>query len=370
MSQSITKLQGTAIVLMAISPTAMLVVPKNVMNVVEQDAWMSLVLSIAVAAVAAWGLGSFASQAIGGVPYQRWLRGKAGRWVATLGGGLLAAYYYSIASVALHEFISFVSAEVLEYTPKTVLKGVVVLVLMFMAAQGIEATARICVLAMLAMAPLMLLAFVLLLGEMDWHQLLPIADHSWHSVALGGIVPFGWFSESAIILLIAPYMIRQKDAVGSAVNGVLISGSMLLFTVLQSLLVFGPRLVRSMDYAPFELFALIEVGNFFERVEVLFIVFWMATVFLKLGLFFQGAVHLLETTLRMPFRRMPLLAGIGLLLWLDSSTSWPRDMNETLTTSVTTALLFGCNLLLPLLLAALCRLHGRVERSGGDGANE
>ena len=348
-----------------ILPTAVLILPKTVMNSVAQDAWISLLVSTLGGVIVAFALGRFAARSKGGVPFQKGLSESTGRVLAALAGLALAAYYFSIASIALHEFITFISAEMLEYTPKIVLKGATVLVLMYIAARGIEPIARISVLLMLTSIPLLALSVLLTLSKMTWRQIEPVGEHSWTSIALGGVTPLGWFSEVAIVLLIAPYMTRPKEAAKGAVWGVLLTGAELIVMVLQSLFVFGPNLVRSMEYSMVDLVGLIEVGNFVERVEVFFITFWMSTVFLKLGIFLFGAIHLLETTLKMPFNRSPLLLGVGLLLWADTSYNWPHDMNQDLTTGITTAMLLVCNLLFPLALAVLGRLMGASKQAEG-----
>ncbi|MBB6637420.1 endospore germination permease [Cohnella thailandensis] len=368
MTQTVTKLQCAALVMTTILPTAVLILPKTVMNSVAQDAWISLLVSTLGGVVAAFALGRFAAGTKGGVPFQKGLGESTGRVLAALAGLALAAYYFSIASTALHEFITFISAEMLEYTPKIVLKGAAVLVLMYIAAKGIEPIARISVLLMLTSFPLLALSVLLTISKMTWRQIEPVGEHSWTTIALGGVTPLGWFSEVAIVLLVAPYMIRPKEAVKGAVWGVLLTGTELIVMVLQSLFVFGPNLVRSMEYSMVDLVGLIEVGNFVERVEVFFITFWMSTVFLKLGIFLFGTIHLLETTLKLPFDRSPLLLGVGLLLWADTSYNWPHDMNQDLTTGITTAMLLVCNLLFPLALAVLGRLM-RANKQAEGGAD-
>ncbi|RUS46766.1 endospore germination permease [Cohnella sp. AR92] len=365
MTPSLTKAQCTALVVMVISPTALLIVPKTVMGYVAQDAWISLILSACAAFIAAWMLGRFAAEAKSGVPFPKWLNESSVRYLSPVAGLLLAAYYYSVASTSLHEFTTFISVEVLGTTPKIVLKGVAVLVLMYAAAKGIAPIARISFLVLAASGPLFLLSTLLLLNIMNWHKILPIADHAWNRILLGGITPLGWFSEVAIVLLLAPHMLRPKEVTSSAVWGVALVGIELTVTVLQALFVFGPNLVQSMEYSSFELVGLIEVGNFIERVEAFFFAFWMMTAFLKLSLFFYGAIHLLETTLKLPFSRSPLLVAMGMLLWLDTAFSWPHDMNQDLTTNTNTVVLLVFNLALPIALAALYWLAGGTKPSKG-----
>lgn len=368
MSRNLTFYQCASMIMMIIAPTAFLIVPTAVLNYASQDAWMSVLLSTAAAALLMAFLGVFARSNREGVPFIDWLAGRIGRPAAAAVGLALAVHYFATTSKALHEFIQFFSAEVMPNTPNAVLFGVSILVMMYAVAQGLETMGRICLLVTLMSVPMYLLSMLLLYTDIHPNFMLPIGENSFREIVQGSVTPFGLMSEGAVILLLAPYMAKPEQAPKAAFWGVLIVGMELLLAVVQALLVFGPNIVKNMRYPSFTLISVIEFGRFLERVDLFFVMYWTITVFIKLSLLLFGAVHCLERTFRVRAGKPPYLFAAGLLLLLDASLTWRRDYKLHSAENLSTLAMICLNLLLPLALWLGCMAFGR-GRKGIGGAN-
>ncbi|MBB6696037.1 endospore germination permease [Cohnella xylanilytica] len=368
MKRNLTFYQCATMIMMIIAPTAFLIVPTATLNYASQDAWMSVLLSTAAAALLMAVLGVFARSNREGVPFLDWLAGRIGRPAAAAAGLALAVHYFATTSKALHEFIQFLSAEVMPNTPNPVLYGVTILVMIYAAAEGLETMGRICLLATLMSAPMYALSMLLLYANVHPNFMLPIGENSFREIVQGSITPFGLMSEGAAILLFAPYMAKPEQAPKAAFWGVLLVGAELLLAVLQALLVFGPNIVKDMRYPSFTLISVIEFGRFLERVDLFFVMYWTVTVFIKLSLLLFVAVHCLERTFRVRAGQPPYLFAAGLLLLLDASLTWRRDYKLHSGEYISNLALISLNVLLPLALWFAC-LAFRKGRRGIGGTN-
>lgn len=365
----LTTLQCATTIMMFISPTAFLVVPGFVMTVANQDAWMSIMAATAFGAgVAAW-LGLFAASNRSGESFVDWLGGRAGKAIAFAAGLLFAYHLFVSASAALNEFVNFLSVNVLPRTPTAFLIAATTLVAMYSVSQGIENIARTCLLVTVLNAPFYLISVILLYPKMNFAHLLPIGEASAVRIAAGAFVPAGMMTEAAFILLLVPYMAKPKQAPKAAVWGVLIVGFEMLFTVVQSLSLFGPNLVRSIKYPSFELISIVQFGGFLERVDQFFIMVWILTVFLKITLLLFGAIAYLEQALRIRRGKLPFLWTIGLLIALDASVTWRQNFELQMNAVTRMIPLMGFNVLLPLgLWLTSLRPRRNAKMTEGDGA--
>ncbi|CAM3756191.1 endospore germination permease [Cohnella lubricantis] len=368
MRSGLTVAECMAAIIMIIMPTAYLIVPTAVLDFAAQDAWISTIAATAIGGgIAAW-LGWFAGRNGDGESFLNWLSGRSGRAIAFAGGLLLAFHFFSHASRALNEYISFLKVNVLPTTPNAVLIAVTVLLAMYAVGQGIVTIARICFLMMIATVGIYTATIVLLYSRMHFSYLQPIGEKSIGHIAAGAFTPVCWMSEAAIILLIAPFMAKPRQAPRAVIWGVLLVGFMMMFIVLEALMLFGPNVVKFLQYPSFELISVIQFGGFLERIDMYFIMFWMVTVFLKISLLLFGAVHCLEQTFRVRGGRQLILWAIGLLLTLDASFSWPENFEMEIEAFAKNVSLIIFNILVPfvLWLASYLKL-GRGSKKAEEG---
>lgn len=361
MKAQLTLMQCVLLLTILISPTAYLVVPNFVMSLASQDAWLCILLGTLVAgAVAVW-LGLFAGRNRSGHPFLDWLGARTGRTVVFAAGLAMSFHFFVTASAALNEIVNFLTVNVLPETPTPVLIGVIALVAMYAARQGIAVIARICVMVMVISLPFYAASVVLLYSKFHLANLLPIGETAPGRIAAGSLMPFGVLTEAAFILILAPFMGKPRQAPKAALWAVLLAGGELLLTVVQALALFGPNLVKSLQYPSFELIAIIELKGFLERVDMFFNMTWMLTAFLKVSLLLFGTLHCLERAIRVKESKLPVLWALGLLLTLDASVSWRQNFELRPTTFLGVTAIIGFNILIPL---ALWLLSLRPARSG------
>ncbi|WP_027086799.1 GerAB/ArcD/ProY family transporter [Cohnella panacarvi] len=362
--QQITAFQATILLVHTITPTAMLVIPSIAIETADQNAWMSI--------LAAWACGigfilmySRITRDNPGVPFLKFIEERLGRAVSVIVGILLAHYYFSTLSVIIRELIDFLSDAVLMRTPLLVIGGVAVAVAAYSAIHGLEVVARVGILVFGVSGFLFFLHILLLVDHLHFKYLAPIGEVSVNHIAGGSLPAIGWFSESSVLLLMAPYVSRQAAIRTIGLWGMSLSAMFLLITVIVAILVFGPSLPGMLAYPTAAVAETIDY-DFVERMDVLFIFSWMATVYLKICVFFFGTVHCFRTVFRAKHRK-PFYVAFGLLALLTALYTW--ESNVKLSEYQRYAIVpfkLSMNVVLPfMLLLALWIMKRLKPRAGG-----
>lgn len=368
-TQKISTIQAVVFLLNTITPTGILVIPIITIGAAAQDAWMSIIPSwlFSLACVALY---CRINRYNPGLPFFEFLEQRLGRFVSVVVGLLLVQYYYGTLAAVVREFINFLSDEIMISTPLFVLGAVTMIIGIYASSQGIEVIARVGVIVFGAAVLFVAIGVALDMDLMSFRRLQPVGEASWNRIVVGSLSAGGWMSEASVLLLIAPFL-NKPGAVGKVgFWGVTLSGITLMATVLAVLLVLGPRLPAIMSYPTFAISELIEYGNFVERVDIAFICAWMATVYMKVCIFFFAAMHCFKATFRIRSEK-PLRIGLALLILLTALYSWPSNayLAEHQRFAMTPFLII-MNVLLPLLLWIGIAATGRGRRKReGDTAN-
>lgn len=349
MDQKISSLQGIFLIMSTIVPTAILTVPNYVVRFSDQDAWISIVLAIAVGTVVTLLLAAICRKNPG-MTFIGWLRNRLGTRAGT-GIGLLLTYYYLVTTlIVLREFVNFLSENVLTKTPAYILMVISVGVVMYAVSQGIEVIARINLIIVFASLFVFLVTTILLTKEVHLENLLPVGEHPLSSIGQGGLLPLSWLSEAAVLLLVAPFLKDPGATRKVGLSGVIGAGIELGLFVVAAVAIFGPKLVSHLSFPTFNMIGIIQIGRFLERVDILFISIWVSMVYVKLSIFMFGAFHCFVQTFRIRSEK-PFLFALGLLAILSSLYAWPKTTYlHDFNTYALAPFLLTFNVMLPLVI--------------------
>jgi len=326
--QQISAFQAVILLVHTITPTAMLVIPSIAIGRAGQDAWMSILAAWACGMVFILMYSRMIRDNPAGVPFLKFVESRLGRVVTTIVGVLLAHYYLSTLSGIIRELIEFLSDAVLLRTPMLVIGGVAVGVAVYSAIHGLEVVARVGIVVFGFSVVLFFVHIFLLVDHLHLKYLAPIGEASVNHIIGGSFPAIGWFSESSLLLLMAPYVSRQAAIRTIGLWGMSLSAMFLLLTVIVAILVFGPSLPGMMAYPTSSVAETIDY-DFVERMDVLFIFSWMSTIYLKICMFFFGTVHCFRTVFRVQNRK-PFYIAFGVLALLTGLYTWEStaDLSE------------------------------------------
>ena len=165
-------------------------------------------------------------------------------------------------------------------------------------------------------------------------------------------------------LMVATFHDRKEWLTGSLL-GLSISVIMKALTMVVFTLVFGTAVGQARILAFYELARMVYLGRFVQRVEALFIVFWIIIGLMAIALHIYVAVYLLGRLLDLPSLR-PLFP-IAIIL-AASLSAMPEDLSITMELEeLAIRTLFNVGLYgIPLLLLVLSVWKGK--RKAGDAA--
>jgi spore germination protein KB len=139
----------------------------------------------------------------------------------------------------------------------------------------------------------------------------------------GGILIAGSFAEMAMIVFIFPYCGQQNKVMKALVWAVITSIIVTLANLITCIMLFGPDLTANMTYPTLELIRYIRAGAFLENLDPLLIVFWVYTIFIKIGMLLLVAVLALTHTFGLkdhkPFSSLMAATMVILSLYMFKS---------------------------------------------------
>jgi len=354
MRAKITTLQGILLMMSTIAPTAILSVPSVVVQLSEQDAWMSIILATVVGILYALLIGSICRQNTQ-TTFLEWLRVRLGK-KAGMAIGMLLTYYYLISVIIeMREFVNFIAENVLSRTPVYFLIIVTVLVVMYGVSKGISNIAHINLIVIPVSIIVFIVTGILLMKNIHIQNLFPVWDHPMRKIAQGSMTPITWLLQVSILLLIAPFMSKPTEAGKVGIWGIVLTCVQLGVIVVAAITIIGSRLISIMTYPTFYMVGIIQIGSFLERIDILFISIWICMMYVKMSIVMFAAFHCFVDTFQIR-REKPFLLGLGLFTMLTSMYAWPRatDLADFGKTSlIPYAVTF--NVLIPLALWMLLR---------------
>ncbi|MGE7852919.1 GerAB/ArcD/ProY family transporter [Bacillus paramycoides] len=253
----------------------------------KQDAWISMVIAglvgIAITFLATT-LGSlYPNKTM--IEFSQTILGK---W---LGKVMMIPYlliWYWINGITVREFGDFIITALFHNTPLWVIVFTAMLLLIFIIYQGgVGGIGRLS--EIVGPMALLMIIFVIIsnFGNMNWRYMLPIyQDSGWYPILKGSYPPVAvFFGESVMMTMLVFFMDKPDQASSRAMWGVGLAVFMVTIGTLAVILTFGPNLPSSLLYPVYDLSRYISVMEFIQNVDVLIVIIWMFSVFVKLALY-------------------------------------------------------------------------------------
>lgn len=355
MEPKISSWNAVILVVNAIVPTAFIVLPTIIMTYLDQDSPWAVLLAYAVGIAMAAIIGLIIKHNEG-APFLEWVSKVSSPIVATLLGLVLLHYYLDASSSILREFVNFLKDNVLFKTPILVLIIISLLIAAYMVHQGISTLSQVNSIIFMLYFIVLPIYWFGLKSYLDIHRLLPVFDHSYRELLLGSMTPVTWFSEVAILLFLAPYLKTPKHAGRIGRRALLIITALMTMNLSEMLMIFGANYVKATSYPGFISLSVVHIGNFLENLDILFISYWMLSIYFKLGIFLFVTLECFKQTFRVK-EKEPYLLGILMVICAESLYTW-KDPSKL--TALNAEGRFPIMMLVNLILPALIYLYSLV----------
>jgi len=219
------------------------------------------------------------------IEYSKFIFGK---WIGILSAILYLVYWYTVIGNILGEFTEFVNIILLPNTPQWILLLTILLLLVYIAYMGgIEGVGRCSEVfgPIIFMSCILLIAFTI--PNLQWDHILPVyADSGLYLILRGSLYPLSFLGESVLMLMLLSFMDQPDQGTRRAVWGVLSAAVLINLSAVSVIFVFGSGVSSKLKYPIVETIRYINVMNFIQNLEIVAVLIWILSLFIKLSLYF------------------------------------------------------------------------------------
>ena len=263
----------------------------------RQDSWLVLIvsflLSIPFVVVFAALLKRFPTKNM--LQIFRIVFGKAAGTVISV---LYVVYFTLVLSHMLNDMSEFYTSYIEPETPPMLFIVITILTAAYGLKTGIQYLVKMSGVIALVSAVSVVGPFLLLLDKMDFSNFLPILRYP-PKIYFQSVTQF-WFLQSSLILfpLMLTPVLRSPQSFGKSSLGGMAAGTLgLLLISVRNTTVLGP-MAAIVDSASYASTRVIEIGNFFTRVEIVVSLITTILIFLSICMVYysaaQGAAQLFK----------------------------------------------------------------------------
>lgn len=293
-----------------------------------------------------------------------------GKWPGKFVSLLYVWFTLEVAVMSARQFAEFiVSVLTPELSEQIYIIGVV-LVAAYAVYRGMEAIVRFAQIAFPFYLFLLIFVNILLVGQFKLHNVLPFWDRPTGEILFASYLQYVFpLGELIFFLGFFPYLKKEKGKAWLPYLAVVLGGVYLTYRVIVSIGVLGQGTAAASSYPYIEAIRFVKIGEFVERVDILFLGIYIMVVLLEFIVMFyvltHGVAHLTGIKSVSPLVLPLCFLTVGLAKGVIKNS---LDFNMYITQIRTiTSPIF--TLLLPLLLLIVSRIRfGKIEDSPSNSA--
>ncbi|WNS77460.1 endospore germination permease [Bacillus sp. DTU_2020_1000418_1_SI_GHA_SEK_038] len=258
----------------------------------KQDAWISALVAIVpgiiIVLIASKVSLLYPNQTL--IEFSKTILGK---WIGTIIVMIYFIQWYSVIGNILGEFAEFTILILLPNTPSWILILTMLLLMIYVTyIAGIEGIARCSEVFGPIVLLMVILLFILSIPNMEFRKILPIySDTGLTTIIKGSLSPLSFLGETVLMMMIISFMDRPKQGPLKAIWGIALSGFLVSTTTLSVIMVFGPEVAKNILFPAFDTIRFISVMNFIQNLEIVAVLIWILSVFIKVSLYFFSASY-------------------------------------------------------------------------------
>ncbi|WHY94494.1 GerAB/ArcD/ProY family transporter [Neobacillus cucumis] len=260
----------------------------------KQDAWIAILLGLAGGLIVFfihYRLFLFYPELILTSSIQK----IAGKWPGRIIGLFFISYFIYTASVVLRDFGELLVTTVYTSTPLLIINSLMILTIIYGIHKGLEVIARVGQIYFGIIYLMAIFGFLLIIfsGLIHFEFLKPILENGWKPIFkefLPGTLTFP-FGEIVVFTMIYPFVKERKKIKFVCIGGMILSGINITITVIITISTIGPELYTRSNFPLLTTVSRIQLANFIERLDVLFLLYLIISGFFKISLYFYAAVE-------------------------------------------------------------------------------
>ncbi|MEC2078544.1 endospore germination permease [Metabacillus fastidiosus] len=362
--QKINGVQLSAIVILYIIGTSILLAPSILVSLAKQDAWIAAIIGVGVALLFILPLYNALGNLYPNMTLVEYSEKILGKWIGKAASFFFFTYLMILCALVLRNIGDFMATQILSETPSLAIYVFFVSIVIMGTRLGLEPVARAAEIFIPWVILLFFFFMIFITPQAKIDNIQPVLGNGIIPIlkASGPFIVFP-FLELIVFLMIFPSLNRSQDFKKAASIGILAGGIIIVITVTLSILVLGSDITRSQIYPTYSLARKINIGDFLTRIEVIVATIWFFSIYIKLTVCFYGAALSLSQTLNLREYRM-LTYPLGIILIILSIIISPDIVYELIEIPKTMrlyTLTFG--LFFPLLLITVSFIRKKLKKN-------
>lgn len=291
------------------------------------------------------------------IQYSETLLGPLGKLI----GVFYIWFFIHTSAITLRQLGGFFTTAIMPETPTLVFIISLALLAASAVRNGIEVIGR----TGQVIGPAIFITFILIMAlvakDVNPKALLPLFDKGFSQLLYGGLLYAPRCTEILVVAMAAPYLNLKQDINKATFTGFAVY--FFFYTLVDAAVigVFGVEEAKTLAFPFFSLTQIISIGDFLERVEVFYLIFWILSLLIKVTIFYYAAALGTAQILRLKDYK-PLTFPLGTIIVILSVILFEShvELKEFTSYEIWTfyALPFIVFLPLALLLTELVRKKG------------
>ncbi|MEH7504864.1 GerAB/ArcD/ProY family transporter [Neobacillus drentensis] len=260
----------------------------------KQDAWIAILLGLGgglVVFLIYYRLFLYYQD----LPLTSYVQKITGKWIGRLIALMYIIYFIYCATRVLRDFGELLTTTVYTSTPLIVINSLMILTIIYGVHKGFEVIARV---GEIFFGIIYLMAFggiilITVSGLIHLEYLLPVLENGFKPVIktfLGQTITFP-FGEMVVFSMFLPYLNDNKKVKIACMGGMILAGINIAITAAINVATLGPGLFARSSFPLLSTIGKIQLADFIERLDVMFMLYLMIGGFFKISIFFYAAVE-------------------------------------------------------------------------------
>lgn len=333
----------------------------------KQDAWITILLGM-ISGIALFHVIYFLFLYYPDIPPTSYVQKITGKFMGRILAFFYIVYFIYGASRVLRDFGELLTTTIYSNTPLFIVNTLMILAIIYGIHKGFEVLARVgelyfALVYFLAISGILLVAFS---GLIHIENLQPMLENGWKPVIKTTVketitFPFG---EMIVFSMVLPFVNERKKVRKVCIGGMLLSGINIMITSMINVAALGVDLFVRSPFPLLSTVSKIQLADFIERLDVLFMLYLVIGGFFKIAIFYYAAVAATADLFHFKNQRK-LIFPIGLITLFASMTiasNYAEHIQEGLQI-VPIYLHWPFQIIVPMILLVIAYFRNRKKRS-------
>lgn len=238
-----------------------------------------------------------------------------GRFLGKGVGLIFVLLFFLTASFGLNSITGLLTTAVMPETPQSVFYLIMLIVAAYAVNAGLEPIGRLSELIGPLVLITLLIALAFNVNNIKLENLKPVFQMSMREDLQNSLLPGSLYGISIIMGVFMAYHNNPKDTLKAILGGVVTGTLLIILNLLAVIMVFGTNMCTQLRFPLYSFVQMIKVGDFFERLEPLAMILWIAGGFLSITMLYYVSTLGFAQLLNLPDYK-PLTPYIGVVLFI------------------------------------------------------